>query len=302
MTGNNPPQAHHAEIDYLDWAAEHLKGEWRVSKSSLYTRYVSTEHLITLPNTLECPPLIENLIVMSLTEQSRQVNRFDGGEYDGVEKPGEFCLLPSGLSGTYYWEAPAEALVLTIHPKELQRVAVETECLNPDRVELRSVLLDRDPQIEAIARSFYSEMKQTGIGGQLYSESLANILNIHLLRHYCTQPITLRRYESGLSQHSLQQVLDYIHSHLERDLSLDTLSNLANMSKYHFIYLFKQSKGMTPHQYVIQQRIHRAKEMLGDRKLAISGIGLACGFANQSHFTRLFRKHTGVAPKAYRDR
>jgi len=96
--------------------------------------------------------------------------------------------------------------------------------------------------------------------------------------------------------------LDYIHSHLDQDLSLEALANLVSMSRYHFIGLFKQSTGMTPHQYVIQQRIKRAKELLGDRKLSISEISLACGFANQSHFTRLFRKQTGATPKAYRER
>jgi AraC family transcriptional regulator len=73
------------------------------------------------------------------------------------------------------------------------------------------------------------------------------------------------------------------------------------MSKYYFIELFKQSMGMTPHQYVIQQRIKRAQDLLSDRTLAISEISLACGFANQSHFTRLFRTLTGMTPKAYRD-
>jgi AraC family transcriptional regulator len=229
-------------------------------------------------------------------------NQFDGGEYDGVENVDDFHLLPAGVPAFFHWEIPDEVLSLTIHPKGVQQVAAETECLNPDKVELRSVLFSHDPQLAAIARSFHVEMNQAGIGGQLYSESLANILNIHLLRHYCTQTITLRTFKDGLSQHSLQQILDYIHSHLDRDLSLETLANLANMSKYHFIYLFKRSKGMTPHQYVIQQRIQRAQELLRDRKLAISEIGLACGFANQSHFTRLFRKHMGIAPKAYRDR
>jgi AraC family transcriptional regulator len=127
-------------------------------------------------------------------------------------------------------------------------------------------------------------------------------LNIHLLRHYCTQPIALQTHRDRLSQHRLQQVLEYIHSHLDQDLSLDTLANLANMSKYHFIYLFTKLQGATPHQYVIQQRIQKAQALLSNRKLAISEISLLCGFANQSHFTRLFRKHMGVPPKAYRDR
>jgi AraC family transcriptional regulator len=302
MTNSNLAQSDQSEIDFLDWARDHLKDEWRVSGNSLQTVHVGIEYLSMPSSTLELPPLAEHTIAIARTHQSRQVNQFDASEYDGVQHPGEFWLLPAGVPAFCHWESPDEGLVLTIHPKALQQVAAETECLNPDKVELRSVLSDHDPQLEAIARSFHAEMTHTGIGGRLYSESLANLFNIHLLRNYCTQPLALRTHEGGLSQHSLRQVLDYIHSYLDRDLNLDAFANLANMSKYHFIALFKQSTGMTPHQYVIQQRIKRAQELLGDRKLSISEISLACGFANQSHFTRLFRKHTGVPPKAYRDR
>jgi AraC family transcriptional regulator len=302
MISSNLSLSGHSEVNYSDWATDHLNDEWRVSKSSLHSRQIAVEHLIMPGSTVDFPPLTEHAIVLSLTHQSRQVNQFGGGEYDGVQRLGEFFLLPAKSPAFFHWDIPHDVLALTIHPKALQQVAAETECLNPDRIELRSVLLSYDPQLAEIARSFHAEMNQAGIGGQLYSESLANILNIHLLRHYCTQTISLRTCKDGLSQHSLQQILDYIHSYLDRDLSLETLANLANMSKYHFIYLFKRSKGMTPHQYVIQQRIQRAQELLRDRKLAISEISLACGFANQSHFTRLFHKHKGVPPKAYRDR
>jgi AraC family transcriptional regulator len=252
----------------------------------------------------------EHLIAVALTSQLRIVHQFDDCEYEGKQSPGEFFLLPAGIPAFWHWEIPDESLALTISPEMLSKVAAETECLNPDRIELRSVLLDRDPQLEAIARSFQSEMTQVSIGGRLYTESLANILSVHLLRHYCTHPITLRTYTGGLGKKVLQQVLDYIQANIAGNLSLNAIAQEVNISQYHFISLFKQSMGMTPHQYVIQQRIERAKELLRDSppkrlmqpNLSISEIGFACGFANQSHFTRLFRKHTGVTPKAYRER
>jgi AraC family transcriptional regulator len=302
MTSRTVSHADPSEVNYSDWATGHLKDEWRVEKNSLHTRHMAIEHLIMPGSTVDFPPLTEHAIVVALTHQSRQVNQFGGGAYDGVQSVGEFFLLPARVPAFFHWDIPHDVLALTIHPKGLQQVAAETECLNPDNVELRSVLLSHDPQLATIIQSFHAEMNQVGMGGRLYSESLANILNIHLLRQYCTQTLCLRRYEGGLGRHTLKKILEYIESHLDQDLSLDTLASLANLSKYHFIDLFKQSMTMTPHQYVIQQRIQRAKELLSDRTLAISDVGLACGFANQSHFTRLFRKHTGVPPKAYRDR
>ncbi|MEA5573413.1 helix-turn-helix transcriptional regulator [Calothrix sp. UHCC 0171] len=82
---------------------------------------------------------------------------------------------------------------------------------------------------------------------------------------------------------------------------LDAIAKQVNISQYYFITLFKQSMGVTPHQYIMQQQIERAKQLLHQTTLSITEVAFSCGFANQSHFTRLFRKHTGVTPKAYQD-
>jgi AraC family transcriptional regulator len=76
---------------------------------------------------------------------------------------------------------------------------------------------------------------------------------------------------------------------------------VAGMSQYYFASLFKQSMGVTPWQYVMQQRLERAKELLTQRDRSIVEIALQCGFKSQSHFTQQFRKFTGVTPKRYQD-
>ncbi|NJO43692.1 MAG: helix-turn-helix transcriptional regulator [Cyanobacteria bacterium CRU_2_1] len=72
------------------------------------------------------------------------------------------------------------------------------------------------------------------------------------------------------------------------------------MSVYYFCELFKQSIGVAPYQYVLQQRVERAKQLLKDEKRAIVDIALECGFANQTHLNKHFRKLTGMTPKSYR--
>ncbi|MBF2029577.1 MAG: helix-turn-helix transcriptional regulator [Oscillatoriales cyanobacterium C42_A2020_001] len=158
----------------------------------------------------------------------------------------------------------------------------------------------QDPLLFQISLALTAEIAADYPGGRLYGDSICNFLAVHLLKNYSNLAPKIPQYEGGLSQRSLQQVLDHIDSFLDRDLSLEALASVVGISRYHFINLFKQSMGMTPHQYVIQQRIERAQMLLRDRTLAISEISLACGFTNQSHFTRLFRKHVGVTPKTYR--
>ena len=94
------------------------------------------------------------------------------------------------------------------------------------------------------------------------------------------------------------QVIDYINNHLEQDLSLIELAAIAQMSPHYFSHLFKQSTGMTPHQYVIRCRVECAKELLLQRKLTIAEIAYKVGFANQSHLNRHFKRLLGVTPKA----
>jgi AraC family transcriptional regulator len=84
-------------------------------------------------------------------------------------------------------------------------------------------------------------------------------------------------------------------------LTLEAIAQHLNMSVYHFCDLFKQSVGIAPYKYVLQQRVERAKLLLKDKERAIVDIALECGFANQTHLNRHFRKFTGITPKTYRN-
>ena len=129
---------------------------------------------------------------------------------------------------------------------------------------------------------------------------MATALSAHLLRHYATRKHTLQEYEDGLSKYRLQQAIDYINEHLGENLSLAAIAAELDMSQYYFCRLFKQSTGMTPHQYLIQQRVERAKQLLKQPEQTVTSIAIECGFANQSHFAKQFRQHTGVTPKQFR--
>jgi AraC family transcriptional regulator len=136
----------------------------------------------------------------------------------------------------------------------------------------------------------------------MYAESLANLFLIHLLRHYYAFEPKLKQYQGGLPKYKLHQAIDYIQANLDQKLSLDAIAHHLTMSVYYFCELFKQSMGIAPYKYVLQQRVERAKLLLKDEERAIVDIALKCGFANQAHLNKHFRKFTGIKPKAYRQR
>lgn len=173
--------------------------------------------------------------------------------------------------------------------------------MNPDRLELLPEFRARDPQLEAMGMMLLTELNQENPGGALYIDSLANILAIHLLRHYSvTQPQVATTYPGGLSERQLLQVLDYINEHLNQEIKLADLAQLLNMSQFHFSHLFKQSLGIAPYQYLLQQRIERAKQLLNQTDQSIMEIAFLCGFNSHSHLSKQFRQLTGLTPKAYR--
>jgi AraC family transcriptional regulator len=85
-----------------------------------------------------------------------------------------------------------------------------------------------------------------------------------------------------------------------RDLRLEELARIAGISRFHFAREFKRVTGTSPHQYLINLRIQRAKALLTESKMPLVEVGLRSGFSHQSHFTRLFRRFTGATPQSYR--
>jgi AraC-like DNA-binding protein len=90
---------------------------------------------------------------------------------------------------------------------------------------------------------------------------------------------------------------DYLHEHLVRDVSLAELAQIAGLSKFHLLRVFRERFGLTPHAYQLQQRILRAKRLL--RALPIADVAAQCGFADQSHLHRVFRSLVGTTPGRY---
>ncbi|MGL5941043.1 MAG: helix-turn-helix domain-containing protein [Waterburya sp.] len=245
---------------------------------------------------------ILNLITFFITDNKRQITHFDSyGKYDGEMNKGEFYLYPAEISGFTCWQTIDETLHLVIKPDLLRSVATETECLNLDRIELLPVLKKYDPQIEQLAQLLFSQMQNDELGGRLYLESLSNIFIIHLLRHYCVFKPVFRQYAKGLAPYKLRQTLDYIHAYLDQDLSLKVMAQQIGMSHCYFADQFKQAMRISPHQYVNQQRIEKAKQLLREQGRSLAEIALECGFASQSHLNKVFRKYVGTTPKNYQD-
>ncbi|PPT06721.1 AraC family transcriptional regulator [Geitlerinema sp. FC II] len=242
----------------------------------------------------------EHTLSLSLVSRPVQMlQRQAGKTYSGLYGKGDFSITPANTPLFVRWESDDNYLQIRLNAQFLQSVARETFDRDSDRLELIPAFRTRNPQIEVVGMMLLGELQQD-TANRLYVDSLANVLAVHLLRQHATTQPQLPVYEGGLPQHQLRQVLEYIDTDLAADIKLSDLASLLDMSPFHFSRLFKQSVGMSPYQYLIHQRIDRAKQLLTQTDRLITDIALQCGFNSHSHLSKQFRQLTGTTPKAYR--
>jgi len=107
-------------------------------------------------------------------------------------------------------------------------------------------------------------------------------------------------FRGGLPPRVVRRLREHIDSNIDQRISVEALAKLANLSICYFVRAFKQSVGVTPHDYLIRRRVKRTMELLSDTDMSLSEIALAAGFADQSHCARRFRQHVGISPRDYR--
>lgn len=242
----------------------------------------------------------QHVIAIHWTDRDMRVNRvMDDKRQQETLAYGDCAIVPANVPHQSDWNREIEFTLLILEPTYLAQIAHET--VDGDHVELTPQFSKQDRVISEIGASLKTTLETYGTGAKFYAESATTFLAAHLLRHYCTHPQSLPGYIGGLPKYKLREAIAYIQEHLGEEISLEAIATHLNMSQYYFCHLFKQSMGVSPYQYVLQQRINKAKQLLKQRQFAIADIALECGFANQTHLTKHFRKLTGVTPKVYRE-
>lgn len=273
-----------------------------VSSQDLGWQSIVVEEFQQPPGNGEFDPHNDHTIALCLATKPYRIWQAIGDRsYMGIYNKGDLSIAPAELPCSYKVYGHDHFLEIRIPPQFLNKVAIEVMNCDLDRLELRTEFRDRNPQIEQLAMMLRAELHQgKSKVGQLYIDSLANALTVNLLRDYSATKPQVASYEGGLSDRQILRVTDYINEHLTQSIKLEDLARYLGISQFHFSRLFKQSTGISPHQYVMQQRIELAKQLLKRKDIAIADVALNCGFNSQSHLGKYFRQITGMTPKTYR--
>ena len=239
-------------------------------------------------------------IYLSLAARPVRLLQIQGDKtHTGFYAKGDISMTPEKTPLFARWDTADDYLQIQVRSCFIQTVAAALG-LNPDRVELRPEGKTRDAHIESIGMMLLAELKRKDISSRLYVDSLANVLAVHLIRQYANTAGCFSSYKGGIPDRQLSQVLEYIHAHLDQNIRLADLAQILDMSPFHFSRLFKRSLNISPYQYLLQQRIERAKALLKQSDRSIIEIAFCCGFNSHSHLSKQFRQLTGVTPSDYR--
>ncbi|NJL60892.1 MAG: helix-turn-helix transcriptional regulator [Methylacidiphilales bacterium] len=212
---------------------------------------------------------------------------------------GSIGIIPANIQNWVAWDKNAEFLILTLCPEFVKQIS--HELLDDNEIELIAQVAITDSLIKHIMLALKADIESEYSMGNIYAESLAATLTVHLLKHYSARKLHLQSDTEGLSSYRLRQAIEYIQAHLEENIKLSEIATAVGMSQYYFIRFFKQSMGMTPYNYVIAERLERAKQMLQRQDMSLGEISSRCGFSDQSHLTRYFKRKFGITPQAMRN-
>ena len=157
-----------------------------------------------------------------------------------------------------------------------------------------------DPIIPALVTSLMPAFDKPEQASRIFVEHVTMAVGIHIAGTYGGMKPGTRSPRGGLTPWQRKRAEDTLAANLEGDVSLADLANDCGISASHFSRAFRQTTGLSPHQWLLQQRVNQAKNLLRDPSLSLSDVALACGFADQSHFTRVFNRLTGTSPGAWR--
>ena len=255
---------------------------------------------------IDVPPFLGHVVIVHLGHPVDVEERIGGRFREGHVIKGDVAIIPAGMPSRWFWKGQeADRLHLYLDPAFVSGTAAEAK-LSPDGIELVGELKARDPFVEQVGLSLLFELEAGGLAGPLYAEALANALSVHLLRRHSSlgrkavRGISREGRVGGVPRPALRRVLERVEDDLAGDLTLADLAREANLSRYHFARLFKESTGLPPHRYVVGRRVERAAKLLAGTESPISEIAREVGFANQAQLNYHLKRLLGLTPAALR--
>jgi AraC family transcriptional regulator len=242
------------------------------------------------------PATADHLIVLVTDGACNIEGLYRGRWQSATYGAGSIGMTAPGEEVTLRWHGTNRHSTLQLHiSAEMIRSCGQDLTSGNAEPHMPNALGYDDPLLRSVILDMAARMAQ-GVP-DLYAESAAHFLAMHLLvRHAdCRLHKTPAR-----DSRRLRRVDDYMNANLAEGISLRDLANVACLSTFGLIRVFKQAYGETPYQRLTRLRIERARQLLRLSEKRVADVAVECGFVSHAHFAAVFRRAVGVTPTAYR--
>ena len=262
---------------------------------------LTLEYFEAEPASMPTDKYEQHHIILNLKSEPHRLENWRDGEHrDFIYHQNEIIVTPAGVSSGWQWHVKTKCIIITLEPAKFAKFA-QTELgilLSTGQLKDLPQFLDEDITQSGIQ---LLEALQSKMGSQVMFESFARVFLTKLILKYGLQTEEYNFSKSFTARH-YKQVLEYIAANYGKNILLEDMAIQANLSASHFSRLFKQTIGQSPYQFLMSYRIEQAKKMLDNPNLLMIDIAMNCGFADQAHFSRVFKKIAGITPKKYRQK
>lgn len=168
--------------------------------------------------------------------------------------------------------------------------------------DLGRVMALDDPVLHHLAQALLPSLAQPNSICPMFAEQLSTVISAHLLRRHGVKPGDEAGKVVALAPMAIRRAQEMLVEGEEGRVTIAGIASELGLSRNHFFMAFREATGVTPYQWLLNQRIDHARRLLRTTELSLAEIALHCGFADQSHFTRVFGRIEGVSPGRWRER
>jgi AraC family transcriptional regulator len=253
------------------------------------------------PASMPTEVFVEHHLLLNMRETPHRLQNWRNGELrDFTYAKNEIIMTPAGVKSGWRWFETSDVIVITLEPAAVEDFAQRELGILLDETHFKDTPQFLDADLCAAGAMLRDTIEAGDMSSTVMFEAMSRVFLVKLLQRYGQRrPEEVALSRRFTSTHH-RRVLAYVRDNLDRTIVLEDLASEVGMSPSNFSRVFKDVIGKTPMQFVLSFRIEQAIAMMQAGDQALGEIALACGFADQAHFTRAFKKLTGTTPSAYR--
>src|SRR5271168_4597057 len=203
-------------------------------------------------------------------------------------------------SPRFYFKDPLNSVNYFLERKTLDMIADDAEASRIPELKFTPGVGVMDQVVQQLTRLILPAFDHPDHVSELFADHISLALGSHIARTYGGMRSVVAPRQGGLAAWQERRAKELMSANLRGDVSTADIAGECSLSAGHFARAFRHSTSLSPHQWLIQCRIEKAHALLREGRLSLAEIARACGFADQSHFTKAYASRRGISPGAWR--